>query len=383
MKRLLLPILLLTACLYAEAADGAIANDSLVRPTLFKRIFNYFEASNDDHTLTKKIDFSIIGGPHYASDVKFGIGVVAAGIYRTDRSDPTLPISNVSLYGDLTTTGFYLLGVRGNNWFKGGRYRIDYNGYFYSMPGRFYARGFEGGENDRYASYQRLQNVVSVDLMARLFRDGYVGSSLSFAYNKAYRFKEETLLDGAGKSTIHTGLGLFFLYDSRDLITAPSEGVNLKLEQRIFPNRLSNTTHFWRTEVTLNGYQRLWWGAILAGEIHALFNWGEQTIPWSMNATLGGSYRMRGYFEGRYRNASLMETQVELRQKIYKRNGLALWVGAGNVFSTFNTFAWNQTLPNYGIGYRWEFKKGVNVRLDYGFGKKGQSGFIFGINEAF
>ena len=30
-----------------------------------------------------------------------------------------------------------------------------------------------------------------------------------------------------------------------------------------------------------------------------------------------------------------------------------------------------------------EFKKNVNVRLDYGFGKNGQSGFLFNINEAF
>lgn len=37
----------------------------------------------------------------------------------------------------------------------------------------------------------------------------------------------------------------------------------------------------------------------------------------------------------------------------------------------------------HGIGYRWEFKKNVNVRLDYGLGKSGQSGFIFNINEAF
>ena len=38
---------------------------------------------------------------------------------------------------------------------------------------------------------------------------------------------------------------------------------------------------------------------------------------------------------------------------------------------------------NFGLGYRWEFKKDVNVRLDYGFGKSGQTGFIFNINEAF
>ena len=43
---------------------------------------------------------------------------------------------------------------------------------------------------------------------------------------------------------------------------------------------------------------------------------------------------------------------------------------------------WSQTLPNYGIGFRWELKKEVNVRLDYGFGKK-TSGFLLSINEAF
>ena len=40
-------------------------------------------------------------------------------------------------------------------------------------------------------------------------------------------------------------------------------------------------------------------------------------------------------------------------------------------------------LPNVGVGYRWEFKKDVNVRLDVGMGKSGQWGFIFNINEAF
>ena len=102
-----------------------------------------------------------------------------------------------------------------------------------------------------------------------------------------------------------------------------------------------------------------------------------------MLAALGGSARMRGYYEGRYRDKNLIETQIELRQHIWRRNGIAVWVGAGNVFPSFSGFKWGLTLPNYGIGYRWEFKNRVNVRLDYGFGKKGQSGFLFNINEAF
>ena len=40
------------------------------------------------------------------------------------------------------------------------------------------------------------------------------------------------------------------------------------------------------------------------------------------------------------------------------------------------------TLPSAGVGYRFEFKPRVNVRLDYGIGK-GSSGFYFQVGEAF
>ena len=74
--------------------------------------------------------------------------------------------------------------------------------------------------------------------------------------------------------------------------------------------------------------------------------------------------------------------QVELRQNIWRRIGCVVWGGAGNVFPSFEKFKWGYTLPNYGIGLRWEFKKRINIRVDYGFGKH-TSGFLFNINEAF
>ncbi len=99
-------------------------------------------------------------------------------------------------------------------------------------------------------------------------------------------------------------------------------------------------------------------------------------------STLGGSDNMRGYFEGRYRDKSEMDLCLELRQHVWRRNGLVAWIGAGTVFPRFSALRWSKILPNYGIGYRWEFKKKVNIRLDLGFGRH-QTGFIFSINEAF
>ncbi|MDE6286653.1 MAG: hypothetical protein K2L99_06645, partial [Muribaculaceae bacterium] len=61
---------------------------------------------------------------------------------------------------------------------------------------------------------------------------------------------------------------------------------------------------------------------------------------------------------------------------------VVVWGGAGTVFNHFKEINSRTILPNYGIGYRWEFKQRVNVRLDMGFGR-GISGFIFSINEAF
>ena len=74
--------------------------------------------------------------------------------------------------------------------------------------------------------------------------------------------------------------------------------------------------------------------------------------------------------------------QIELRQHIWRRSGIVVWGGAGNVFHDFDKFKMKQTLPTFGLGYRWEFKNRVNVRLDYGIGK-GETSFYFNINEAF
>ena len=101
------------------------------RPGFFRRFYNYFADSNEDKTLTKKLDFSIIGGPHYSSSTKLGLGIVAAGLYRVDRNDLSIPPSTVSLFGDVTTSGFYLLGISGTTLFKSAKYRLSFNTYFF------------------------------------------------------------------------------------------------------------------------------------------------------------------------------------------------------------------------------------------------------------
>lgn len=352
-----------------------------VKKSWMTRFLDYFNDANKNKQ-HKRFDFSVIGGPHYASDTKFGLGMVAAGLYRTDPNDSILPPSNVSLFGDVSSVGFYMLGVRGNHIAPAGRYRIDYHLYFYSFPSDFWGIGYEMGDNDDNKSdMKRWQAQAEASFLFRVADNFYVGPMAAYDYVIGKQIERPELLQGMDKHTWNVGVGVSLVYDNRDNLTNPHRGIYLNLKQMFRPEFMGNDYAFSTTHFRFDAYQRLGKGTILAEDFGANLNFGNPS--WGMMAELGGTSSMRGYYEGRYRDKHSLEATVELRQHVWKRNGIVVWVGAGTVFPKFSALRSRQILPNAGVGYRWEFKKNVNVRLDYGFGKSGQSGFLFNINEAF
>lgn len=363
--------------------DTIVIDSNAIKKSGFRRmyesVYRYFQESNADKE-EKRFDFSIIGGPHYSSDTKLGLGLVASGLYRIDRTDRSIQPSNVSFYGDVTTTGFYLLGIRGNTIFPQDKYRLNVNVYFFSFPSKYWGVGYENGSrNDDYTTYKRLENQIRIDFSRKIATNTYFGVTTLYRHVNGKDFKDIQFLNGEKRNVTVLGFGLQFTYDSRDFIPNPYKGMYATLQQMSFPDFFGNK--FQKTEFNFRKYNRVWKGGILAYDLQGIFQYGGDT-PWSMMAVLGGPYQMRGYYEGQYRDNDLIQTQLELRQHIYNRHSIALWAGAGNVFPDFKKFDWGHTLPTYGVGYRWEFKKRVNVRLDYGIGK-GQTGFYFNINEAF
>ena len=372
-------------------ASEPISSDSLssekvdtahqVKKSWMTRFLDYFNDANKNKQ-HKRFDFSVIGGPHYASDTKFGLGMVAAGLYRTDPNDSILPSSNVSLFGDVSSVGFYMLGVRGNHIAPAGRYRIDYHLYFYSFPSDFWGIGYEMGDNDDNKSdMKRWQAQAEASFLFRVADNFYVGPMAAYDYVIGKQIERPELLQGMDKHTWNVGAGVSLVYDNRDNLTNPHRGIYLNLKQMFRPKFMGNDYAFSTTHFRFDAYQQLGKGTILAEDFGANLNFGNPS--WGMMAELGGTSSMRGYYEGRYRDKHSLEATVELRQHVWKRNGIVVWAGAGTVFPKFSSLRSRQILPNAGVGYRWEFKKNVNVRLDYGFGKSGQSGFLFNINEAF
>ena len=369
--------------IYAVTAWGEPADTTAATPrkSWVKSFLDYFNDANKNKN-NKKFDFSIIGGPHYSTDTELGLGLVAAGLYRNHDTDSLLPPSNVSIFGDVSTVGFYMLGVRGTNIFPHDRYRLSYTTFFYSFPSDFWGIGFDNGNDDGNKSeMRRWQAKAKVTLLRKLGDNLYAGPSATCDYGRGSRIERPELLDGMDSETWNIGLGLSVVYDSRDVLTNPHKGYYLDISQSVRPKFMGNDYAFATTDIQADGYWPTWKGATLAADFRTTLNFGNPS--WAMMALLGNSYSMRGYCEGRYRDKHKAEAQIELRQHVWRRNGIVVWAGLGTVFGKFSQLRAYRLLPNAGIGYRWEFKKDVNVRLDYGFGKGGQSGFIFNINEAF
>lgn len=347
----------------------------------FRRIIDYFGESSTDKTFEKKIDFTFIGGPSYSKETELGLGLIAAGLYRLDRTDSVTVPSDVSIYATASTAGFYKIGVSGNNIFRENRNRITYDLSFASQPTDYWGIGYLAGAYNPRSSYIDKRYKAEIRYLHEVAKGFFVGASVKAQYINGIKFDRLEYIEGEKTSNTTTGIGAIVEYDTRDFIPNPYKGVYLSLEAQWLPEFLGSLDKgLWRATFTANGYTRLWKDCILATELYSEFN--APGTPWSMLARMGGSRRMRGYYEGQYNDNYMITFQAELRQRIWRRIGAVAWGGAGNVFHCFNDFKWNQTLPNYGIGLRWEFKKRVNIRIDYGFGKH-TSGFLFNINEAF
>ena len=355
----------------------------------WQRFYKYFEQSSVDKTAYKRFDVTFVGAPTYSSTTGLGLGVMAAGLYRIDRTDFQIPPSTVSLFVRATLKGVYTVGIEGINIFKDNRDRLTYRVAFVSQPTDFWGVGYDAAVNNTPINYTSNNQQVELSYYHRLCRNLYIGARVNFDYIYAKKGDRELIkpyINGGKTESLSTGLSLLLEYDSRDFIPNPYRGLYLSLQAMSRPKALANIDdNTWRFTATASYYQKLWRGAVLALDLYGESN--SKHTPWQLYARMGSKYRMRGYYEGRFTDRNMVTAQAELRQRVWRRIGVAVWGGAGNCFSSWSNYQWSHTLPNYGIGLRWEFKKRVNVRFDYGFGGKVNGKLINGfqvlLNEAF
>lgn len=386
-----------------QARKYKLTDNKVLKPVYW--VYNYLANSNKLRS-DKTYDGGFVFGPAYNINTGFAIGGGYSALYSFDKNDPSLQKSIVNGFFQASVKGIVAIGVEGHNFMKNDKHRFNYEFSFTHYPSAFWGIGYDTSlknfYDNRMVSSKQLLLKLEGDFTWKLARNLYFGPKLDFLYSNLYKTEDvlpkgeenmypnglmsELLLlpDGSGKSQpgtqAATGIGFTLTYDSRDFATNAYKGHYINLQQLAFIPGL-NKYGFLTTDLKYQTYAPLWKKCTLAFQVHGRFNYGNDVIPWIRLASTGNQGMGRGYFYGQYRDNNVTETQLELRQRLIWRLGVVAWAGAINIFN-FDNFRWDHTLPTYGFGIRWEFKPRVNVRVDWGFTKTGNS-IVFNIGEAF
>jgi len=177
------------------------------------------------------------------------------------------------------------------------------------------------------------------------------------------------------------GFGLILNKDKRDNVFFPRMGHFIELVSHPDFTPISDF-NFWRNRADFRLYSSLSKKVVLANQLFVDLVSGSP--PFFSMAMLGGQSRMRGMFEGRYRDRNAMLLQSELRADIYKRFGAVAFISAGNVAFQSNEFALNKSVLAGGAGLRFvlDKEKHLNLRLDFAASRDHRD-FYFTIGEAF
>ncbi|MBQ2244150.1 MAG: hypothetical protein II318_08090 [Bacteroidales bacterium] len=317
----------------------------------------------------------------YVTEDGFGFIVGMTGQYRNGL-DISAPLSLFSTVGYVSTKGSFKLAVGGTNYAVNGKSRLEYKASGYYDKRYFWGIGYDngvyGGNKSRYSELGANISLMYRFLLSPKFN---IAPLAGYNYINASDLSSKSALAG-GLPLVFNGiyLGGEVVFDTRDDHNSPQRGVCLNLRQKVYPVLTSNRGIFYQTTFVADLFFKGWKGAVFAVDLFSESNYGDS--PWFVWTPIGGDVRMRGYYKGRYRDRNTLIAQLELRQSIYRGHGAVLWCGAANIFPSYKEIDLKKTLPNYGIGYRYDL--GGNIfKFDVGFGKNREWGISAGLNHAF
>jgi outer membrane protein assembly factor BamA len=316
----------------------------------------------------------------YSPDTKLGFG--AAGIVTF----PGQPFRSSVTFGlAYTLRKQFLVYLPYQLYSKDEQWRVFGELGWYRYIYRYFGVG-NSVPNDFVESYTAQYPRLRVSAVRRVGGQHFLGLRCFFDdYNirkteVGGELEAGTLIGARGGRS--SSAGAVWLYDTRDNQFFPGKG--WLLEAAITAEGPWTGSNFQFARFTLDAVRYLSFGnkSKLAMNLYAVVS--GPGAPFFNLPQIGGTRRLRGYPDGKYRDRHLLMTQAEWRFPMFWRFKGVVFGGVGSVFGT----AGEPILlrPNAGLGLRFEFdrKQQLHLRIDYGFGQgDGNSGAYITIGEAF
>jgi outer membrane protein assembly factor BamA len=318
----------------------------------------------------------------YSPETSLGLGIRAIKLFRhKGEESPNLRPSSLPITLLYTLNNQTIFSAELDLWSNENKDHINTRLELSDFPFRYYGIGndpiTEEGEyyTTRYAYFH-------FNYEREIFPGLYFGPRYEFRIDDINErvpggILETTQVPGYDGQRI-SGLGLLLTMDTRDNIFQPTKGWLNRVGWMGFASFLGSNFSFNQYNIDFRKYIKTNEKQVLALQSWLSFTTGNP--PFQHISLIGGSDRMRGYFEGRYRDNHAMVYQAEYRIPIYRNLGMVAFAHTGQVAAQVSEFGWNRFRYGGGFGFRYRLnQEGLNIRLDFAIGD--QRAFYFGLNE--
>ncbi|EKO3820858.1 BamA/TamA family outer membrane protein [Vibrio harveyi] len=368
--------LALTALLSSSSAFAMQQDESSLMDDILTKL-----GSSETVDESKLIDWGVLPGPFVNPEQGFGIGVAAVGLYTPYDWQKGDPYSTVTVTSYGSTSGSYGLGLNNRTYLKNDKVRLLGEAWISHTPGYYWGIGSQAAENENNkVQYEGQRLQLSPKIAVEVAPNTYAKLGWQWQSFSKVDGVDGDILPSEVTDATSSGVLVGMEYDTRDFEPNPMRGQFLDIEWIANRDSLGSDEDYDNLVANYRVYQQWSDTTIIAMEVYSQSIFGD--APWFDYAQLGDDQRMRGYYQGQYRDKHQLSTQVEIRHTIAGRHGVVGWLGAGNIAPTYHDLFKSSWLPTVGVGYRFAFKARINVRVDLGVGKD-STGFYFQINEAF
>ena len=360
----------------------------------YRYLYNKFWAVDSNPNSFKKKkedDFIVLPFVSYAPETNFKFGLASDYSFYT-HFDSITRVSSQTARISYSLNHQYGIELNPDFWTPYNRYHFTGAFQYQNFPANFYGIGYDTRDSNKVllASHQFFLDLEAEKKIGTSFRIGLVLNTVhnqfNFPSNQAFFFKNPNLYAEKGGTSFFTGISL--IYDTRNILNFTTRGTYLKL---IFSQNIPGISD-------LNSMNQLNFLAV------RYFSWNSKSIlgfnlvsnnilgkniPFYLLNQLGGSNLERGYYQGRFRDKSLLAGQIEYKYHFIPRLALGVFAGLGTTFG-YEKFSWQEFKPSIGGGIHYIFSipNQLSLRLDYGIGEKplGENRFhgaYFSLSEAF
>jgi hypothetical protein len=332
--------------------------------------------------------FKILPVPIYSYSTEAGniFGLAKFNLFRLSKKDTISNPSKLSGVVTFSTEGRINASVATELVLKEKKYIIlSYINYKKTPEFLFGIGNDVSRDNMEEVSTERIKFLATP--LIRVYKEFYAGIIIDISNyfnvdvdSTSFLVKQKIPGTEGGPSN---GLGLALSYDNRSSRYNPQGGAFILSSLAWHPTFIGSDYQFSKFQLDIRKYFNPWLKHVIA--IQGTTTSVSGTAPFYELALMGGDSRMRGYYEGAYRDKVLVDGQLEYRAPIWNIFGATAWIGTGRVASSYSDLSLEGFHLSYGFGIRIrvDSKNNTNLRLDFGFGPNNIKGTYINFAEAF